>query len=164
MKKWLLVFSTILSFQWAMAQNEGTPAYQRFPTLPPIDLLQPDSSILTKEKLKKEPTIIMYFSPTCDHCQHQWEDMVKHMDELKSFQIIMATYQPFEEMVDFYNKQKIASYPNIKMGRDTKFTLPPFYRIASLPYQALYDKHGKLVTTYGGNVKIETMVKALEKK
>ncbi len=164
MKKWLFLFSTIISFQWAAAQNEAdTPAYMRFPTIPPIELMQPDSTPLTKEKLKQQPTILMYFSPSCDHCQHQWEDMVKHMDELKKYQIIMATYQPFEEMVEFYNSQKIATYPNIKMGRDTKFIIPPFYRIQTLPYQALYDKKGKLVTTFGGNVKIDTMIKAFGK-
>ena len=165
MKKWLFLFSALITMQWVAAQNAtDTPAYQRFPGLPPISLLQADSTLLTKEGLKQQPTIIMYFSPSCEHCQHQWHDMVEHMDALKKYQIIMATYQPFEEMVDFYKTQKVASYPNIKMGRDTKFALPPFYQIQSLPYQALYDKKGKLLTTFGGNVKIETMLQAFHKK
>jgi hypothetical protein len=76
----------------------------------------------------------------------------------------MVTYQPFEEMVAFYKAEKISSYSNIKMGRDTKFFLPSFYKIQSLPFQALYDKNGDLVTTFQGNVKIDKLLAAFKNK
>jgi thioredoxin-related protein len=76
----------------------------------------------------------------------------------------MVTYQPYEQMVDFYKEHKIADYPNIKMGRDTKFFLPPFFKIQSLPFQALYDKHGELITTFEGNVKIDKLLAACTNK
>ncbi|HEY1202072.1 MAG TPA: hypothetical protein VGE79_13865, partial [Niastella sp.] len=88
----------------------------------------------------------------------------KRMKDLKKYQIVMVTYQPFEEMVSFYKEQKIASYSNIKMGRDTKFFLPTFYKIQSLPFQALYDKNGDLVTTFEGNVKIDNLLAAFNGK
>jgi len=165
LKNWILLIALLAGTHSLIAQTQATdtPAFKRYPTVPPINLLQADSSTLTKDQLKHQPTLIMYFSPTCDHCQHQWEDMVKRMDDLKKIQIIMATYQPFEEMVEFYNAQKIASYPNIKMGRDIQYTLPPFYRMQSLPYLALYDKNGHLVTTFDGNVKIDALLKAFAK-
>jgi hypothetical protein len=90
--------------------------------------------------------------------------MVQYKDKLKKIQIVMATYQPFDEMADFYTKEHLASYPNIKLGRDTKFALVPFYRMRNLPYQALYDKNGKLITTFEGNVKIEKMLEAFNGK
>jgi hypothetical protein len=76
----------------------------------------------------------------------------------------MVTYQPFEEMAAFYKAQKIEDYPNIKLGRDTKFFLPPFFKIKSLPFQALYDKSGNLITTFEGNVKIDKLLAAFSKK
>jgi thioredoxin-related protein len=148
----------------ATAQAPDTPAYKKNPTVPSIDLLQVDSSVLNIGQLKQQPMLIMFFSPTCDHCQHQWADMVKNKEQLKDIQIIMATYQPFEEMEEFYKKEQIASYPNIKVGRDTKFALVPFYRMRSLPYQALYDRNGKLITTFEGNVKVEKMLEAFNGK
>lgn len=149
---------------WAMAQGPDTPAYKKNPVVPAFFLLQVDSTTITKENLKHQPTMIMYFSPTCDHCLHQWADMIKYKDKLQHIQIVMATYEPFEEMEAFYNKEKVASYPNIKMGRDEKFSLPPFYRMRSLPYQALYDKNGKLITTFEGNVQIEKLLEAFNVK
>lgn len=159
MKKRLLFIALAFIVQQVTAQVD-TPAYKRFPTVPPITILQVDSTTLTKENLKHQPTIIMYFSPDCDHCKHQWEDMQKQMNKLKKYQIVMITHQPFEMMVDFYKKQQITRYSNIKMGQDTKFMLPPFYRIQSLPYLALYDKHGNLITTFEGNVKVDKLLAA----
>lgn len=162
----LIVIVLVFGFQWANAQNlpPDSPAYKRFPTIPPFTVLQVDSTSLTKDNLKKhQPTLIMYFSPDCDHCKHQWEDMEKNMKELKKYQIVMITHQPFDLMKAFYNNHNIASYSNIKMGQDTKFFLPPFYRMQSLPFMALYDKNGNLITTFEGTVKIDKLLAAFDK-
>ncbi|WP_207510212.1 TlpA family protein disulfide reductase [Longitalea luteola] len=167
MRNRLFLFILAFTVKLASAQTVApdSPAYKRFPTVPPFTILQADSTTLSKDKLARhQPTIIMYFSPDCDHCKHQWADMQKRMKDLSKFQIIMVTYQPFEEMVAFYKEQNIASYPNIKMGRDTKFFLPTFYKIQNLPFQALYDKNGTLVTTFQGNVKIDKLLAAFNEK
>jgi peroxiredoxin len=162
------LFLLILAFTVKLASAQtlppDSPAYKRFPSIPPFTIMQADSSNLTKDNLKHQPTLIMYFSPDCDHCKHQWAEMEKQMDELKKYQIVMVTYQPFGEMVDFYKEHKIAGYSNVKMGRDTKFFLPPFYKIKSLPFQALYDKKGELITTFEGNVDITKVLKAFTRK
>jgi len=163
----MVLLALFLAFG-AKAQNDSlAPAYKRFPTIPPFDLLQKDSTHLTKDKLqKKRNTLIMYFSPDCSHCQHQTEEILSAMasDTLKDVQIIMATYLPFEDMIAFYKKYQIAQYPNIKMGRDEKYFLPPFYRMANLPYLALYNKKGELITTFEGSQKVITLVQAFNSK
>lgn len=161
MKQWLLVLAPALFALVTVAQSDTAYPYKRFPTVPPISLLQADSSLLTKAQLKKDPVIIMFFSPSCDHCQHQIKDMLKRIEEFKRTQFVLATYQPFEEMVSFIKEYELPKYPNIKVGRDTKFTLPPFYHIQSLPYLALYNKKGDLVNTWQGNVAVDTLLKAL---
>ncbi len=90
--------------------------------------------------------------------------MIQHMDELKSVQIVMATYSPMNELNDFINKYNLPSYPNILSGRDTKYLLQPFYKIGGLPFQALYDSSGNLITTFEGNVKIDVLLNAFKKK
>jgi hypothetical protein len=50
------------------------------------------------------------------------------------------------------------------IGRDEKFVLPPFYKIRSLPYLALYDKKGKLITTFEGTQKADTILNAFKEK
>lgn len=163
MKKWVLLLSSVLMISMAMAQNPPSdPPFKRYPTVPPLQLLMKDSSTLTKDQVKKHPLIIMYFSPTCDHCQHQMEDLIASMDKFSSTQIILATYNPFEEIDEFYKKYQLNKYPNIRVGRDSKYILPPFYNIRSLPYLALYNKKGDLITTFEGNVKVAKLLQAFK--
>jgi peroxiredoxin len=165
LKKILLVFSLAISLAAYSQADSVTPAYLKFPSIPPFELLQIDSSSLfTKSDLKKnQPLLLMYFSPDCEHCKHQTEDLLKEIRSFKKIQIVMATYQPFESMKSFYEKYDLAKY-NIHVGRDSKFVLPPFFRMANLPYLALYDKKGQLITTMEGNQKVNKILKAFGKE
>jgi thioredoxin-related protein len=161
----VLINCSFLFAQQAPQTEPQKPPYQRFPTVPPFKLLKVDSAtFVTKEDIKKHHlTLIMCFSPECDHCKHQTKDIIAAMDKFKDIEIVMATFQPFAEMKEFYNNFHIADYPNIKMGRDEKYVLPPFYKIQSLPYLALYDKKGNLITTFEGNQKVDTLLNAFKK-
>jgi hypothetical protein len=75
----------------------------------------------------------------------------------------MATYQPMEELKDFVKEYELEKYPNFRMGRDEKFMLPPFYAMKSLPYLALYNKKGNLITTFEGTTRIEKVLEAFKK-
>jgi thioredoxin-related protein len=119
-----------------------------------------NNGVFSTAKLKKNtPVLIMFFSPGCDHCIHQFEDMRKRMNELKKYQIVMATYQPIEELAEFNKKYQISKYPNIITGRDHNYALPPFFEISNFPYLAFYDKSGKLITTHEGNMSVDNMLK-----
>lgn len=160
MKKWIFFIAASLCIQFSVAQGPSVAEKRKlFPTL---QLLQVDSSTLTSGMLKRQPTLIMYFSPTCDHCQHQMDDMLAQAKALKHIQVVLATYQPFDEMVTFYHKYQLAKHSNYRLGRDVNFILPPFYDIRNLPFLALYNKEGKLITSFEGNVKVDKLIKAFE--
>ncbi len=179
MKNVFLALLAVVCTLTAFSQQASTPvqaaqatqsapdqaAYLRYPTLPPFRLLKLDSSsYLTKDDVKKgHRTLIMYFSPDCEHCQHETEAILANFSKFKDIEIVMATYQPFEELKAFNTKYKIYEHPNMKMGRDEKFFLPPFYKIRNLPYLALYDKKGNLITTFEGTQKVDTILNAFNK-
>lgn len=177
MKRPFLALLAVLSFHFLSAQptvpnqpatdpaNAEAP-FIRFPTIPPFRLLKLDSSTyLTKDDVKKgRRTIVMYFSPDCEHCKHQTEAILADWDQFKDIEIVMATYQPFDEMKQFNEHYHIYEHSNILMGRDEKFVLPPFYKIRNLPYLALYDKKGKLITTFEGTQKADTILDAFKEK
>ncbi len=167
MRLFTIVLYCLLTSVAAFAQNDSIDApFKRFPGIPPFDLLQTDSSThLTKEAINvKHKTLLMFFSPDCSHCQHQTEDMLAAIDSLKDIQIVMATYQPFEEMLAFNQKYEIAKYSNIKLGRDTKYFLPPFFRMKNLPYLALYDNKGNYITSFEGNQPVVKLLQAFDGK
>src|SRR6516225_667071 len=123
MKKALLIVLVLASSHVLFAQT--TPAatppaqeeapYLKFPTIPPFHLLKLDSaSYLTKDDIKKHRrTIVMFFSPDCDHCKHQTESILADFAQFKDIEIVMATYQPFSEMKEFNSHYHLADHPNI---------------------------------------------------
>ena len=80
--------------------------------------------------------LLMFFSPECEHCKHQMRDILANFNKFKDIEIVMATFQPFDEMKAFYTYFRIGDHANILMGRDEKYMLPPFYRMQSLPFLA----------------------------
>lgn len=164
MKKLFIIALTLINLTVFGQGPQGVvPPYKKNPTIPQLKLLKVDSSSITRESLHKDQNLlIMYFSPKCEHCIAQWKEMTMRMNDLKDYQIVMATYQPMEEMVEFYNTNHMDTYKNILVGRDTQFALPPFFSINSLPYFALYDKKGHLITTFEGNVKVDTLIKSFK--
>jgi thioredoxin-related protein len=162
MKKLFFTFAVLLIAAVSPAQNsfDTTAPYKRSPTVPLFKLLETDSvTIFTKDKLKKnKPVLIVLFNPECDHCKHETEEILKHIDELKNVQIIMATMAQYAPMKDFYTKYNLGDFKNIKVGQDFQYMLPSFYRVRSLPYLAMYDQKGNLLTTFEGTMKIEDLI------
>jgi thioredoxin-related protein len=164
--KTLLSTLFFLSIAWqASAQLDSTqPPYKRFPTFPPATMLNVDSTTyFTKQDLpKKKPVMLMVFSPACEHCKHETEEIIKNMDQFKNIHIVMATTMPFDSMMSFRKRYGLAEYKNITVVQDNKYFLPVFYMMSNLPYIALYDKKGKLINTFEGSQKIETLLAAFQ--
>ncbi len=100
----------------------------------------------------------MFFSPDCDHCKEQMKEMVSRMKELSKYQIVLASHFDQSKIKAFYDQYQLSDYSNIMIGKDSKYLLPPFFRMSSLPYIALYDKKGKLITTFDGGAKVDRIL------
>lgn len=133
---------------------DSLPVYKRFPDVPPFTITRvPDSTQFSKADLhKNQNTIVMVFSPDCEHCQHATEDMLSHFNLFKKVQIVMATPLEYRFIVPFYYKYQISKYPNITIGRDPTYFLGQFYSVHNYPAIFLYNKKGKFVKSFEGSV------------
>ena len=163
MKKIFITIAIVVSFQQVEAQTDSLPVYKRFPVIPLFNIMTaPDSIKFGKADLKrKKPTVIMLFSPDCSHCQIVTKELLAHIDLFKNFQIIMTSSLDFSNIKKFYEDYKIADYPNITMGRDGTYYLGTFYKIRTFPTIFLYNKKGKFVQSFEGDIKVEEIANAL---
>lgn len=165
LKQLIIFFASFVLSISAIAQNhdDEVPVYQRFPTIPTFEIFTaPDSTSFTRNDLKKnKATVFFIFSPDCDHCQHETKELQKNIAQFKNAQILMITYLPYEDMIQFYKDYDIASYPQITMARDTKFFFPVFFKVRNLPSIFVYDKKGNLKKSFEGSVKMMDIVKEL---
>lgn len=166
MKFFLSFFFLTLGIAGFGQQDSVLPAYQRYPTLPALQLLLSDSTTkYTKENVpKKKPVLLIFFSPDCEHCQHETEQLMLNKEALKDIHIVMATTLPIYKMKAFAEQYGLTELPNVVVGRDLYYLLPGFYEIRNLPYLALYDKKGKLIQTFEGNVGWEKILQTFAAK
>ncbi len=158
MKYWMY-FSLLLLWGPFVSAQRMAP-YQKLRTIPSVRLLNADSSAfeLRSRLDKKKPLLIVVFSPECDHCKHETEEMIKNIDKFKDIQIVMTTPLPLAKMKAFADHYKLGNYSNILVGRDYAYVLPTFYGIRNLPFHAFYTKDKKLINGVEGTMKIETIL------
>ena len=165
-KHLFIAFLSFALFSSAFAQqsNIEQPVYLRFPSVPSFTVYKaPDSTAFTRDNLKKKkPVMFFIFSPECSHCKHETEMMIQHMEKLRNVEILMITYLPYNEMMDFYKNYKLDRFSNITVARDTKFFFPTYFNVRNFPSFYIYDKKGNFKKFLEGDVKIDTLMEALK--
>ncbi len=152
----LFLLLTVAGFSYG---QDSLPVYKRFPTVPPFKMISvKDSTVFQKADLKnKKATMVMIFSPDCDHCQHATKELLANAAKFKKMQIVMASAASYEMIQQFYKDYGIAAHPNISMGTDQGYFLSSFYNIKSFPSVFLYDKKGNLTQYFEGAVNFTTL-------
>ncbi len=167
MKK-IVVIAIAFLFTYAVhaqVNPDTIPAHLQNLRLPDFKLLLTDSStsFYTEQLSKKKTTILMSFSPDCDHCKNQTKELVENIQKLRSVQIVMATTYPFEMMKQFYTDYQISNYKNIIMGRDVLYFFPKYYRNHYLPLITIYNKNGELIHYFDGGVPTAKLIELATK-
>lgn len=119
-------------------------------TMPVFSIVQSNGKTLNTAKLPNaKPVILIYFSPDCDHCTTLLNAMFKQMDQFKKAMILLVTFRPMNEIIEFEKKYKTAHYKNISVGMEQPiFFLKNLYQLESTPFTALFNKNGNLVYSY----------------
>ena len=156
----LILFSLLASSLFCFSQAGTTaPPYRRFPTVPPFSIMLKDSSVYEKKDLPKNKAVwIIIFGPDCDHCQQETREIVAHKNELKGIQVVMITLHPVQRMKTFIADYGLDSLKNLVVGQDhTQFTMS-YFGFKNFPFQAFYDRKGKLLDSFEGTKTIEEIL------
>jgi thioredoxin-related protein len=168
MKKIIFFALLLISFTTTFAQktDASLPPYKQSPTVPPLKLMRADSTFFTVKDLvkKKMGTVVILFSPTCSHCQHQAEEITSHIGDFKDVNFIFSTSYDVKDMKQYISDYGLDKFPNITIGYDKGYNMGSFYKIQSLPGIFVYDKKGQFVTNFETNVKAQTLLDALAGK
>jgi thiol-disulfide isomerase/thioredoxin len=114
--------------------------------MPSFNLLLADSvtRFSTSAMPAGKPAVLFFFQPWCPYCKAQTEDMLKHMQAMKDIHFYLLTTAPYPLFKQFYDKYALNKYPNITAGIDTSFLSIMYFHAPGVPYQAVYDRKGKL--------------------
>ncbi|MBS1747651.1 MAG: redoxin domain-containing protein [Bacteroidetes bacterium] len=117
---------------------------------PRFEMLLTNATHFQSSSVKKgEPSMLIYFSPTCDHCKQFISSLLQEMQSFKHYQIILVTYVDISEVKQFENDYHLKNYKNIIAGTEgTDFVVRYFYDVVNFPFIALYNKNKSLVAVY----------------
>ncbi len=132
----------------ALQDDTVTAPYLKYRDLPAFDAeyLNGKDTFSTFNIPKGTPSMIVYFSPDCDHCQELIDAMLPRMKEFGNTHIYYMTFMPLASIQIFNTTRHLENYSNTRfIGRDFKFFFPTFYGVSSVPNVVLYDKDKKFV-------------------
>jgi hypothetical protein len=165
MKKILLLLLVVLNCCTLHAQQADTPAFRKYPSMPAVMVLRPDSSgtFNTFDWPEGQPTLILFFDPGCDHCDRDADSLIHYLPRLTHTRILMASNRSLAAIRAFAARKKLNDHPQIRLGKDLYNLIPGFFKVQYLPFFAVYDSRKKLVDVWDGGARWNELLRALER-
>jgi len=133
--------------------------------LPSFNLLLSDSNTVfnTKNIPAGKPSILIFFSPYCEHCQAETNDLLEKIDSFNKVNIYFITIDPMKEMKVFEGYYKLSIYPNITVGKDISYFFPAHFKGVIPPYSIVYDKYKQQRAVVKGQASAALLISIISK-
>lgn len=158
--KYLIICIGLLFGQILSAQNHPQ-------TLPEFSIFSLDGKEFTEKNIIKDCySYIIYFNPTCSHCQVAFENLNSIADQLRNADVILypVSANTKDKTVEFFDEYapEIKDLDNMVILRDDNYKLADILFVGGFPESFLYDKNNKFVKVYKGEVDIIEFLEELK--
>lgn len=106
-------------------------------------------------------TLIIIFNPSCEHCDYEAKQILKHASQLKMAQILMISDDKIESIRKFqvsHSLEKISNVSFIRMDADRIFET---FGSVMIPQLYLYDANNNLRHTFKGEVDMKQVIRLM---
>jgi len=157
------IIYTIFALLIGCYPKPGKDLLTNISTLPSFRIISLDSSkcVNTDDIPTGKPILFMYFSPDCDICQQETEDIIQHLDELEHTDIYMIANESAEASRNFCQTFCLDTVKNIFIGTDYDYSFFKVYSPRGIPFLAIYDSNRNLKKIYREKTPASFIVKAL---
>ncbi len=121
------------------------------------------NNFFTNDSLtKSQPTLLLFFNTTCEHCQYETEQIIKNNASFSNSNVLFISRQSKNDIQLFDSTYQLSKYSFIKLLRDSTDYSYKIFGINSFPSSIVYNADGKLVKSFKGETKIEVIISALK--
>ena len=137
---------------------------QQIKRMPEFYFYKPGTNnVFTEADLKpNKATLIINFHPECEHCTYEAEIISKQASDFEQYQLLFISYADTQQIKTFANKHQLTGYRNITFLEDKDMVFDDISGKSGVPTSFIYDKNGKLVKQFLGEVKVEALLKYLK--
>jgi cytochrome oxidase Cu insertion factor (SCO1/SenC/PrrC family) len=134
--------------------------YSQSNKVPPFQIIQANGRLFRASQLPMgKPIVIVYFSPECEECHQFTKEITDRMDEFRKASVVLITYFPREKVMKFVTEFNLDKYSNLFVGTEgDSYFVGNYYKVAHLPFVALYSKNGDLIEIYNQEISMEDLL------
>lgn len=159
------ILSVVLFFVYKIISTVQTKTklQKNIATLPFFQFTNLQNQFFINDSLKKsQPTLLLFFNTTCEHCQYETEQIIKNISSFKNSNVLFISRQSKNDIQLFDCIYHLSKYSFIKLLRDSTDNSYKIFGINSFPSSIVYNADGKLVKSFKGETKIEAIISALQ--
>lgn len=133
--------------------------------LPEVEILLPDSTTRYRvsETKGKKPVMLLFFNTTCDHCQSFAREILKNQEQLKEFDLFMASTESLSLIKKFRNEYSLFELKNLVIGKDVFSAGIRTFHFESYPFCAIYNNQHKFIRSFEREFTIEEVVSGINR-
>ncbi|HSC53504.1 MAG TPA: redoxin domain-containing protein [Phnomibacter sp.] len=156
----LLIFALLLGWNIQAQVPNGTITYKNYLSLPAYSLFDLNNKPLltTSVPQKGKSLVIVYFSPSCGHCQEFTSNLTARLKDFKKVQFLYVSAYPLADIQKFTTDRGLQKMTNFTIAHDPEFKLGTFFAMKELPSVFVYGSNGKLKGNFDSKLTIDELV------
>lgn len=159
----IIVIVVFFSFKIVNAINKKKQIQNRIILLPNFNFYNLQNQPFTRDSLApNKSSLFLYFNTTCEHCQYETEQILKNLPQLSNTNVLFISSQSKKEILSFDSIYHLTSYSIIKLLHDSTDNFYKTFGSNLVPSSVIYNSEGKLIKTFKGEVKMETIIRLLK--
>ena len=129
--------------------------------LPDFQFKTIEGKTFKSAEIRSGPVLLIYFNPDCEHCQFLIDDLLKNIDYIKDSKVIMISNADENTTVSFLKDRLNGNYNRIAVLVDDSLSFEDHFGKRKVPSVFIYNDELKLVKSFSGEVRSETLIKYL---
>jgi peroxiredoxin len=158
-----LLLLSFLGYRGVNRQRKLSATEGTYQTMPAFEFFKLNGQKFTSSVIDNDlATVIIYFSPDCDHCQYEAKELVANKNRFKNTNILMISPATADQISAFYKNYHLDELPHADVLNDKEYKFSTYFGSIIFPTVLIYDKKGDLKKKYKGEVKIEAILNQAE--
>lgn len=169
-KIFILIFLILVSalayfgYKGVKKQIKNKEIIEKIKNLPEFSFARINGKQFNSNEIQEgKALIITFFHPNCEHCQYEIKEIVHNNKAFQNVNFVMISGASISKTKEFSENYHLEKMPKLILLRDANFQFEEIFGKASYPTTLIYNKNHKLIEKIIGEVKVEKIIKLLEK-
>ncbi|MDP2187804.1 MAG: hypothetical protein Q8J69_03880 [Sphingobacteriaceae bacterium] len=117
---------------------------------------------ISKSDLRSAKTVVLYFSPDCEHCQALGADIGRQLEQLQDIDFVFVTRFDEADAIRYAQKANLWEKPNIHFGLDVDAAFYGYFGEMFIPSAYIFNAKGKFLQSVHQNAMVKDILDVLE--